>query len=122
MTMPIRPLTKLAAAFAILGAIAAAVDIPARAADAVSADGTIKITGSFTRATPAGAKVAGGYLKITNTGTQPDRLTGGTLVTAGKVEIHEMSMSDGVMKMAPLPQGLEIQRLARRGSLAEIQA
>ncbi len=78
------------------------------AADAASADGTIKIVESWTRATPAGAQVAGGYLKITNSGSQPDRLIGGTLTIAGKVEVHEMSMTDGVMKMRPLEQGLEI--------------
>ncbi len=95
----------VAALFAIAGVAGSA---PVCAGDAVSADGTMKIAASWTRATPAGAKVAGGFLKITNSGTVADRLTGGTLVTAGKVEIHEMSMSDGVMKMGELAQGLEI--------------
>ncbi len=82
---------------------------PALAGDFASADGSIKISGTWTRATPAGAKVAGGFLKITNTGSQTDRLIGGTLLTAGKVEVHEMSMKDGVMTMAPLAKGLVIQ-------------
>lgn len=80
----------------------------ARAADVVSKDGTIKITAPWTRATPAGAKVAGGFLSITNTGAAPDRLTGGTMAMAGKFEVHEMSMNDGVMKMRALDNGLEI--------------
>ena len=96
----------LAAAFGLAAAFPQV--LPALAADAVSADGTIKITGSWTRATPAGAKVAGGFLSITNTGKEADRLVGGTLVTAGKVEVHEMSMANGVMKMAQLTDGLEI--------------
>ena len=79
-----------------------------RAADAVSTDGTIKITAPWTRATPAGAKVAGGFLSITNTGSAPDRLTGGSMSMAGKFEVHEMSMNDGVMKMRALDNGLEI--------------
>ena len=62
----------------------------------------------WTRATPAGAKVAGGFLKITNVGVEADRLIGGSLDAAGLVQVHEMSMSDGVMKMRELPKGLEI--------------
>lgn len=65
--------------------------------------GPIEIGHPWTRATPKGASVAGGYLKITNTGTQPDTLTGGSAEGAGRVEIHEMSMEGGVMKMRPLP-------------------
>jgi copper(I)-binding protein len=33
---------------------------------------------------------------------------GGSADVAGKVEIHEMAMSGGVMKMRPLDNGLEI--------------
>ena len=60
------------------------------------------------RATPAGAKVGGAYLKITNNGTQPDRLVGGSLTGAREVEVHEMSMANNVMKMRHLKDGLEI--------------
>lgn len=70
--------------------------------------GTLVIENAWIRATPGGAKVAGGFLTIVNRGTSPDRLIAGTLPVAGRVEIHEMSMSDGVMQMRPLPQGLEI--------------
>ena len=82
--------------------------LPALAHDFVSTDGTIKVSESWTRATPAGAKVAGGYLTVTNTGTQPDRLIGGSLERATTVEVHAMSMTDGVMKMQQLAQGLEV--------------
>src|SRR6187549_3275268 len=41
-------------------------------------------------------------------GSTPDRLTGGTSVVSGKVEVHEMSMSGGIMKMRQLGNGLEI--------------
>jgi copper(I)-binding protein len=70
--------------------------------------GPLVIEAPWARATPAGAKVAGGYLKITNNGQQPDRLVGGSLPVASGVEIHEMSMTDGVMRMRKLAQGLEI--------------
>jgi len=70
--------------------------------------GKIKVSTPWVRATPKGAPVGGGYLKITNTGTEPDRLIGGTFPLAGKVEVHEMSMDNGMMKMRQLPNGLEI--------------
>lgn len=70
--------------------------------------GPLVIDHPWTRATPKGAPVAGGYLKVTNTGTTPDRLTGGSADVAKRFEIHEMSMDGGVMKMRELKNGLEI--------------
>jgi len=70
--------------------------------------GPLTIAHPWTRATPKSATVAGGYLKITNTGSTPDRLTGGSAEVARKFEIHEMSMDGGVMKMRELKNGLEI--------------
>lgn len=70
--------------------------------------GALKVTSPWTRATPGGAKIAGGYLTITNTGKEPDRLVSATTAVADHGEIHEMSMTDGVMKMRPLPDGLII--------------
>jgi len=70
--------------------------------------GALQITSPWSRATPKGAGVAAGYMKITNTGTTPDRLVGGSSPVAGRVEVHEMSMDGGVMKMRPLKDGLEL--------------
>ena len=70
--------------------------------------GPLKIEGAWTRATPNGAKVAGGYLRITNTGAAPDRLVSGSSNASDKFEVHEMSMDGGVMKMRPLNEGLTI--------------
>lgn len=70
--------------------------------------GDLVVVSPWTRATPGGAKIAGGYLKITNNGTSADRLTGATSASADRAEIHEMSMTDGVMKMRPLADGLTI--------------
>jgi len=70
--------------------------------------GALEINNPWSRAVPKGAKVAVGYMKIKNTGTEPDRLVGGSTPVAGRFEIHEMSMDKGVMKMRPLPSGLEI--------------
>jgi len=70
--------------------------------------GSIEIKHPWARATPKGSEVAGGYMKLINTGKEPDRLVGGSVPIAGKFEIHEMSMDGGVMKMRPLPNGIEI--------------
>ncbi len=70
--------------------------------------GGLQVTGAWARATPKGAQVGGGYLKITNIGSAPDRLMGGSSSVAGKFELHEMSISGGVAKMRELTNGLEI--------------
>jgi len=71
--------------------------------------GDIEIEHPWSRATPEGAKVAAGYLAISNTGSAPDRLVSVTGEIAGKTEIHEMSVdASGVMTMRPLPDGVEI--------------
>lgn len=71
--------------------------------------GDLEIGHPWSRATPAGAKVAAGYLTIKNNGTSADRLISVTGVIAGKAEIHEMSVdANGVMTMRPLADGLEI--------------
>jgi len=70
--------------------------------------GSLEIKHPWARATPKGAAVAGGYMTIVNNGTTVDRLLGGSSPAAGKFEIHEMAMENGVMKMRPLPKGLEI--------------
>lgn len=70
--------------------------------------GSLKIGHPWARATPKGAPVGGGYLTVTNTGTTPDRLIGGSVPVSSGFEIHEMAMDNGVMKMRMLPKGLEI--------------
>lgn len=70
--------------------------------------GALEIKHPWTRATPKGAAVAGGYLRVINTGTTPDRLIGGAAEVAKKFEVHEMSLDGGVMKMRELKDGLEI--------------
>lgn len=60
------------------------------------------------RATLPGAPVAGGYLTITNNGSEPDRLTGGSAGFAGKLEVHEMKVENDVMKMRQMKDGIEI--------------
>jgi periplasmic copper chaperone A len=71
--------------------------------------GDLVITQAWSRATPGGAKVGGGYLTIENRGSAPDRLIGGSADVAAKVQVHEMSMNNGVMTMRPVDGGLVIE-------------
>lgn len=70
--------------------------------------GDLVITQAWARATPGGAKVGGGFLTIENKGTVPDKLVGVSADGAGKIEVHEMVMNEGVMKMRPVEGGLTI--------------
>jgi len=97
------PVLKL---FALISLLALA-GAPAHAQQVKAGD--LIITQAWSRATPGGAKIAGGYLTIENKGTSPDRLLSGSGDIAGKVEIHEMAMNNGVMTMRPLDKGLAIE-------------
>ncbi len=70
--------------------------------------GDLIIDHPYARATPPNAKVAGGYLTITNNGTETDRIIGASASFADHVEIHKMEVINDVMKMSPVPGGLEI--------------
>ena len=91
----------------MLAAFALALCAAPAAADDVKA-GDLVISQAWSRATPGGAKVAGGYLTIENKGTAADRLVSVSADIAGKAEVHEMAMDNGVMKMRPLDKGLVI--------------
>jgi hypothetical protein len=91
----------------LLAAFALAISAAPALADDVKA-GDLVISQPWSRATPGGAKVAGGYLTIVNKGAAPDRLISVSADIAGKSEIHEMAVENGVMKMRPLDKGLAI--------------
>jgi copper(I)-binding protein len=70
--------------------------------------GSIEVSKAWARATPKGAQIGGAYMTVTNTGAEADRLLGGTSPVAGQVQVHQMSMDNGVMSMRPVQGGLEI--------------
>jgi copper(I)-binding protein len=70
--------------------------------------GALDIADPWSRATPKGASVAAGYMKISNTGTAPDLLISGSSEIAPTFEVHEMTMENGVAKMRQVKGGLEI--------------
>ena len=92
----------------LFGALALASSLVAPAVAHEYKAGTLVLHHPWTRATPQGAPVAGGYTIIENTGDQPDKLTAGSFAASSGFAIHQMSMKDGVMSMAPVEGGLEI--------------
>jgi copper(I)-binding protein len=64
--------------------------------------GGLQIVNPWARATPGGATVGAGYLTITNKGPDTDRLIGGSVAPASRIELHTMAMENGIAKMRPL--------------------
>ncbi len=109
-TFNTRAMSALSAALIAGSLVCAALPAFAQAAnpaDAITA-GTLTITKPWARATPGGAKVGGGFMTITNTGREPDRLVGGSAEISRNFEVHEMKMEGNVMRMRALDKGLEI--------------
>ena len=70
--------------------------------------GTLEISQVWSRATPKGADTGAGYLTIKNTGSTADRLVAATFANANGVQIHQMTMDNGVMRMREVGDGNEI--------------
>lgn len=66
----------------------------------------INISDGWVRATVQGQKATGAFMKIT--AIDQAKLIAGNSPAAGLVEIHEMKMVNDVMKMAALPNGLDL--------------
>jgi hypothetical protein len=91
----------------VFAALMASLSVASARAEDVKA-GDLVISQAWARATPGGAKTGGGYLTIENKGSAPDKLVSASADVAGKVDVHEMSMNNGVMTMRPLEGGLAI--------------
>ncbi|MCS3742961.1 copper chaperone PCu(A)C [Rhizobium sp. BK661] len=87
--------------------LVAALFATAVAAQSVKA-GDIEIGHPHARAMVPGARVGGGYLVLTNTGSTDDRLISITTERAATAEVHQMSIANGVMTMRPVVDGLTI--------------
>ncbi|NVP56884.1 copper chaperone PCu(A)C [Mycoplana rhizolycopersici] len=69
--------------------------------------GNLKIGHPYARAMLPGAKVGGGYLKITSNGSA-DRLLNAKADRAASVQLHEMKMDGGIMVMRELKDGIAV--------------
>jgi copper(I)-binding protein len=70
--------------------------------------GGLFIDHPWTRPTPQGVTVGSGYLVIRNRGKSSDRLVSASSPIAGKVEIHQTAIKDGVVTMRLVEGGLAI--------------
>ncbi|MDQ0320432.1 uncharacterized protein YcnI/copper(I)-binding protein [Pararhizobium capsulatum DSM 1112] len=77
----------------------------AGAADEVKV-GSLELSAGSVKAMVPGAKVGGGGLVIHNGGAEDDRLVSAESPAAGRVELHEMSMENDVMKMRKIEDGI----------------
>lgn len=75
--------------------------------------GDLTITHPSARAMLPGAQVGGGYLTIENNGSTDDRLISVTSERARSAQIHEMKITDGIMNMGELKQGLAVPAKAK---------
>ena len=93
---PIFPLAALGLALAACGQPAQKAQAPMVAA--------VAVTDAWCRPTPNGAQAGGCY--ATFLASTDDRLIGGSSPAAGELQVHEMTMADGVMRMSQLKDGL----------------
>ncbi|MFD1695169.1 copper chaperone PCu(A)C [Roseibium aestuarii] len=91
----------------LLAAIAAITLSTAALAEPVQ-QGSLVLDHAWTRATPPAARAGGGFVEITNSGSEADRLVSAASPAANRVELHEMSMKDGVMVMRQKTDGIEL--------------
>jgi copper(I)-binding protein len=70
--------------------------------------GNLKIDHPWSRTTLQVAKTGAGYMMIRNEGSSADRLIGISSPAAEAVEIHQSIMDGTIMRMRPVPDGLEI--------------
>ncbi|WP_179380561.1 copper chaperone PCu(A)C [Jannaschia marina] len=72
--------------------------------------GDLSLDAPMLRATPPNAPVAGGYITIENRGDADDTLVAAAIseAIAGEVQLHTMTMNDGVMEMSQVEGGIPI--------------
>jgi periplasmic copper chaperone A len=111
---------------ALGAALAAVLAVASVAASAQVATGPgvrrpdIKVKNAWIALPPRGLNSAAAYMDIINGGDQTDHLLGVSCTCSAKAELHEMSVTGGIMRMRPVTGGLEIRpageaRLAPQG-------
>jgi len=70
--------------------------------------GDLDLSSGYVKAMLPGQPVGGGYITIHNGGSGGDRLISVSSPAAAKVELHEMTMKDNIMRMRELKDGIAI--------------
>ena len=69
---------------------------------------SIAVEQPYARATPTGATTGAVYMTLANKAKTADRLIAASSDVAGKLQIHEMAVVNGVMQMRQLANGLPV--------------
>ena len=93
---------------AVVGALLAVSAIALPAAAHELKVGSLELTNLWARATPPAAAAGGGFLTITNTGSEDDTLIAMSTPVSAKGELHMMEVKDGVMKMREVEGGIAL--------------
>lgn len=59
----------------------------------------VRIEGSYARETIPGTNISSAYMKVINTSTKPLRLVGASSQISERIELHEHTMTNGMMRM-----------------------
>lgn len=104
-----RRFARRVSAVAVVAAFASCIPLTAAADTAPTphVSGVVIVQG-WSRPTPPGAAVGVGYMVIHNHTNAAVRLTGATTQVATGVSIHETRAENGMMRMKPVPDGLNI--------------
>jgi copper(I)-binding protein len=70
--------------------------------------GSLSIQHPWSRETATGQAVGGGFLTITNRGAAEDRLISGSSPVAAEVQLHNMIVDNGVMRMRQVEGGIAV--------------
>lgn len=70
--------------------------------------GSLAMHDAWARETVAGVPTSAGYGRIENRTSQTVRLVGAETPVAGRIEFHNVITENGVMRMRPLTEGLEV--------------
>jgi periplasmic copper chaperone A len=92
----IRPLL-LAAGLSLLASAAVAAPPP-----------TVEVTDAWSRPAAAGLPTGVAYATLVDRAATPDRLVSASSPAIGRVSLHRSTMTAGVMRMEPVPEGLAL--------------
>ena len=70
--------------------------------------GAIRVTDAWSRPAATGLPTGVAYLTLVNAGAAADRLMSASSPKADRVGLHRSVMTAGVMRMDPVPEGLEL--------------
>jgi copper(I)-binding protein len=97
----------LSLALAVMTLAAVSIGTPALAGDPVAV-GALRIMHPWARASAGHGNTGAAFMTIANIGGEDDKLVSASTSVAGKAEVHQTKMEDGVMKMRMLMGGLAI--------------